>query len=79
MVSNDLALEYAAVTMYNGMIEAAVAAKDNGTAETAEETPEGRGSPRDGLEEQQDQIRDLGLRTTSLCRRRGRADPSASL
>ncbi|MBP1596931.1 MAG: bfr [Acidobacteria bacterium] len=61
MVSNDLALEYAAVTMYNGMIEAAVAAKDNGTAELLKKLLKDEEAHVDGLEEQQDQIRDLGL------------------
>ncbi len=61
MIGNDLALELDAVAMYNGMIAAATDAKDNGTAELFKKLLKDEEAHVDGLEEQQDLIKGMGL------------------
>ena len=61
MIRNDLALEYEAVSMYNNLIEVAVDAKDNGTAELLKKLLKDEEAHVDGLEEQEGLIKELGL------------------
>ncbi len=61
MIDNDLHLELQAVALYNKLIEVAVAAKDNGTAELLKKLLKDEEAHVDGLEEQLDQIKGMGL------------------
>ncbi len=61
MIANDLALELDAVAMYNTIIAAATEAKDNGTAELFKKLLKDEEAHVDGLEEQQDLIKGMGL------------------
>jgi bacterioferritin len=61
MIENDLNLEYEAVEMYNRLIEVSVAAKDNGSAELFKKLLKDEEGHVDGLEEQLDQIKAMGL------------------
>jgi len=61
MIENDLALELDAVALYNGMIAEATDAKDNGTAELFKKLLKDEEAHVDGLEEQQDLIKGMGL------------------
>lgn len=61
MINNDLRLEVQAVAMYNKLIEVAVAAKDNGTAELLKKLLKDEENHVDGLEEQLDLIKGMGL------------------
>jgi bacterioferritin len=61
MIQNDLALELEAVAMYNNHIATAVGAKDNGTAEMLKKLLKDEEGHVDGLEEQLDLIKAMGL------------------
>jgi bacterioferritin len=61
MIENDLKLEYEAVEMYNNVIGVSVAAKDNGSAELFRKLLKDEEGHVDGLEEQLDQIKAMGL------------------
>ncbi len=61
MIQNDLNLELEAVTMYNDYIAVAVSAKDNGTAELLKKLLKDEEGHVDGLEEQLDLIKAMGL------------------
>ncbi len=61
MIDNDLHLELQAVALYNKLIEVAIAAKDNGTAELLKKLLKDEEAHVDGLEEQMDQIKGMGL------------------
>src|SRR5512145_3044865 len=61
MIANDLKLEYGAVALYNRIIEAAVKKNDQGTAEMLKKILKDEEDHVDGLEEMQDQIRDMGI------------------
>lgn len=61
IINNDLHLELRAVAMYNKLIEVAVAAKDNGTAELLKKLLKDEENHVDGLEEQLDLIKGMGL------------------
>ncbi len=61
MIENDLKLEYGAVALYNRIIEAAVKKNDQGTAEMLKKILKDEEDHVDGLEEMQDQIRDMGI------------------
>jgi bacterioferritin len=61
MLKNDLSLEVGAVAMYNRLIEIANKRKDFGTAELLKKILKDEESHVDGLEEQEDRIRDMGL------------------
>jgi bacterioferritin len=61
MIENDLKLEYGAVTLYNRIIEAATKKNDQGTAELLKKILKDEESHVDGLEEMQDQIKDMGV------------------
>lgn len=61
ILDNDLRLELQAVAMYNKLIEVANAAKDNGTAELFKKLLKDEEDHVDGLEEQQDLIKGMGL------------------
>jgi bacterioferritin len=61
MMKNDLKLELGAVAMYNRLIEIANKKNDFGTAELLKKILKDEESHVDGLEEQEDGIRDMGL------------------
>jgi len=61
MIKNDLKLEIAAVAMYNRLIELAGKKSDQGTVELLKKLLLDEESHVDALEEQQDEIRDMGL------------------
>jgi bacterioferritin len=61
MIANDLKLEAGAVAMYNRLIAVANKRNDFGTAELLKKILKDEESHIDGLEEQEDQIRDMGL------------------
>jgi bacterioferritin len=61
MLKNDLKLELGAVAMYNRLIEIANKRNDFGTAELLKKILKDEESHVDGLEEQEDRIRDMGL------------------
>lgn len=61
IINNDLRLELQAVAMYNKLIEVAIAAKDNGTAELLKKLLKDEEDHVDGLEEQLDMIKGMGL------------------
>jgi bacterioferritin len=61
MIKNDLKLEVGAVAMYNRMIELANSKNDFGTAELLKKILKDEESHVDGLEEQEDGIRDMGI------------------
>ncbi len=61
MIKNDLKLEMGAVAMYNRFIEIAIKKNDNGTAELLKKILREEEAHVDGLEEQEDMIRDMGL------------------
>jgi bacterioferritin len=61
MIGNDLKLELGAVAMYNRLIEIANKKNDYGTAELLKKILKDEESHVDGLEEQEDRIRDMGL------------------
>jgi bacterioferritin len=61
MLKNDLALELGAVAMYNRLIEVANKKNDFGTADLLKKILRDEESHVDGLEEQEDGIRDMGL------------------
>jgi bacterioferritin len=61
MIQNDLKLELGAVAMYNRIIEVANKKNDFGTAELLKKILKDEESHVDGLEEQTDGIRDMGL------------------
>ena len=61
IINNDLRLELQAVAMYNRLIEVAIAAKDNGTAELLKKLLKDEEAHVDGLEEQLDMIKGMGL------------------
>jgi bacterioferritin len=61
MIENDLKLELGAVAMYNRLIEIANKKNDFGTAELLKKILKDEESHVDGLEEQKDRIRDMGL------------------
>jgi bacterioferritin len=61
MVKNDLQLEYGAVAMYNRLAKIAVSADDHGTAQLFKQLLKDEESHVDGLEEQLNMIKDMGL------------------
>ncbi len=61
MIKNDLKLEVSAVAMYNEFIIEATKKKDQGTVELFKELLEDEEGHVDSLEEQLDQIKDMGL------------------
>jgi bacterioferritin len=61
MIKNDLKLEYDAVAMYNRIIDAAIKKNDQGTAELLKKILMDEEGHVDGLEEQEDMIRDMGI------------------
>ncbi len=61
IINNDLRLELQAVAMYNKLIEVAIEAKDNGTAELLKKLLKDEEAHVDGLEEQLDMIKGMGL------------------
>ena len=61
MIKNDLKLETGAVAMYNRLIEAGNKRNDHGTAELLKKILKDEESHVDGLEEQEDMLRDMGL------------------
>jgi bacterioferritin len=61
MIQNDLKLELGAVAMYNRLIDLANKMNDYGTAELLKKILKDEESHVDGLEEQVDGIRDMGL------------------
>jgi bacterioferritin len=61
MIKNDLKLEYDAVAMYNRIIDLATKRNDQGTAELLKKILKEEEAHVDGLEEQEDMIRDMGL------------------
>lgn len=61
MLQNDLNLELKAVEMYNQLIATAIGAKDNGTAELFKNLLKDEEDHVDGLEEQLDMIKAMGL------------------
>jgi bacterioferritin len=61
MIKNDLKLEYDAVAMYNRIIDAAIKKYDQGTAELLKKILRDEEGHVDGLEEQEDMIRDMGI------------------
>ncbi|MBM3789476.1 MAG: bacterioferritin [Acidobacteria bacterium] len=63
MIQNDLKLEHAAVAMYNRLIELAVKKSDQGTADFLKNILKDEEQHVDGLEEQEQMIKDMGLQT----------------
>ncbi len=63
MIQNDLKLELGAVEMYNRLIEIADKKHDQGTVELLKKILKDEERHVDGLEEQTDQIKDMGLQT----------------
>jgi bacterioferritin len=61
IINNDLRLELQAVAMYNKLIEVAIAAKDNGTAELLKKLLKDEEDHVNGLEAQLDMIKGMGL------------------
>lgn len=61
MMKNDLKLEIAAVAMYNKFINTATKKNDQGTVELFKELLEDEEDHVDSLEEQLDQIKDMGV------------------
>jgi len=61
MIKNDLKLEISAVAMYNEHVIVAAKKKDQGTVELFKELLEDEEGHVDSLEEQLDQIKDMGL------------------
>jgi len=61
MLKNDLKLEVSAVAMYNKFINTAAKKNDQGTVELFKELLEDEEGHVDNLEEQLDQIRDMGV------------------
>jgi bacterioferritin len=61
MVENDLKLEIGAVAMYNRLINLARDASDQGTVELFKKLLKDEEGHVDGLEEQEGQIKDMGL------------------
>jgi bacterioferritin len=61
MLKNDLKLEVAAVAMYNRLINLAIKKNDQGTAEMLKKLLRDEEGHVDALEEQLDEIKDMGL------------------
>jgi bacterioferritin len=61
MIKNDLKLELEAVETYNRIIDLSIKKNDQGTAELLKKILREEEAHVDGLEEQEDQIRDMGL------------------
>lgn len=61
MIANDLKLEYGAVELYNKIIDAAAKKNDQGTAELLKKILKEEEAHVDGLEEMQDEIKDMGV------------------
>ena len=61
MLKNDLKLEISAVTMYNNFVNIAAKKNDQGTVELFKELLEDEEGHVDNLEEQIDQLKDMGL------------------
>jgi bacterioferritin len=61
MIANDLKLEYGAVELYNRIIDNATKKNDQGTAELLKKILREEEAHVDGLEEMQDEIRDMGV------------------
>jgi bacterioferritin len=61
MIKNDLKLETGAVAMYNRLIDIALRKNDQGTADLLKKLLKDEEGHVDGLEEQEDMIRDMGL------------------
>lgn len=61
MLKNDLKLEISAVEMYNKFVNIAAKKNDQGTVELFKELLEDEEGHVDNLEEQLDQVRDMGL------------------
>ena len=61
MIKNDLKLELGAVAMYNRLVDVANKKGDYGTAELLKKILKDEESHVDGLEEQEDMIKDMGL------------------
>jgi bacterioferritin len=61
MLKNDLALELEAVAMYNQHITTAVGENDNGTAELLRKLLKDEEAHVDGLEEQLEMIKGMGI------------------
>jgi bacterioferritin len=61
MLKNDLKLEHGAVALYNRIIDLAIKKNDQGTAELLKKILKDEEDHVDGLEEQEDMIRDMGL------------------
>ena len=61
MIKNDLKLEIAAVAMYNRLIDLATKNRDQGTAELLKKILREEEGHVDALEEQEDEIKDMGL------------------
>jgi len=60
-LANDLAAEMGAVKKYNAGVKLAVAVGDNATRDVLEDILEDEDGHVDGIEEQQDQIKQMGL------------------
>ena len=61
MLKNDLKLEISAVAMYNNFVNIAAKKNDQGTVELFKELLEDEEGHVDNLEEQIDQLKDMGL------------------
>jgi len=61
MLKNDLKLEISAVAMYNNFVNIAAKKNDQGTVELFKELLEDEEGHVDSLEEQLDQLKDMGL------------------
>ena len=61
MLKNDLKLEISAVAMYNNFVNIAAKKNDQGTVELFKELLEDEEGHVDNLEEQLDQLKDMGL------------------
>jgi bacterioferritin len=61
MLKNDLVLELEAVAMYNHHVETAVEANDNGTADLLKKLLKDEEAHVDGLEEQLELIKGMGI------------------
>ena len=63
MLQNDLKLELSAVAMYNRCIDLAAKKNDQGTVELLKKLLQDEEGHVDALEEQLDQIKDMGIQT----------------
>ncbi len=63
MLKNDLKLELSAVAMYNRFVDLATKKNDQGTVELLKKLLQDEEGHVDALEEQLDQIKDMGIQT----------------